>query len=67
MKEATLERKIRKINDSLDRLESGRYCDVSMSWICDQIAWLAKFKYLQDESLNTLVDRATELLDKGIY
>lgn len=67
MKEATLERKIKKITDSLDRLESGRYCDVSMSWICDQISWLAKFKYLQGESLNKLVDRTTELLDKGIY
>lgn len=67
MKEATLERKIKKIEDSLDRFESGRYCDVSMSWICDQIAWLARFKYLQGESLNKLADKATELLEKGIY
>lgn len=67
MKEATLKRKIQKIEDSLDRLESGRYCDVSMSWVCDQIAWLARFKYLQGESLNKLADKATELLEKGIY
>lgn len=67
MKEATLERKVQRIKDSLDRLESGRYCDVSMSWICDQIAWLARFKYLQGESLNTLVNRATEVLEKGVY
>lgn len=58
MKQETLKKKIKKVEDTLDRMERGLYTGVSIGWVTDQIAWLWKYRYIDHDKLNELTSHA---------
>lgn len=58
MKQETLGKKIKRIEDTFDRMERGMYTGVSIGWVIDQIAWLWKYRYIDHDKLNELSSHA---------
>lgn len=62
IKDSTIQRKIKRIDDALDRMEQGKYADLKLSKICDTIVWLYKFRHIDEAEMNRLTGRATDIL-----
>lgn len=62
IKKETIERKIKKIEDTLSRMEKGAYTGLSIGWVTDQIDWLWKFRYINENQLNDLCSHATYVI-----
>lgn len=62
MKPETVQKKVRRINDTLDRMERGLYVGVSIGWVCDQIAWLWKFRHISYAEMTALTAKARYVL-----
>lgn len=60
-----VEVKIAQIKDNLDRIEAGKYHDLSILACCDYISWLAKFHKAPREVWEPLCDKVTYLLQAG--
>lgn len=56
------EKKLKFINDTLDRMERGLYTGVGIGTITDQIAWLWKFRKIDYETMAQLTDKATHII-----
>lgn len=54
IKPQTIEKKIKKIENTLSRMENGLYTDVSIGYITDQIAWLWKYRYIDYDTMTRL-------------
>lgn len=63
MKKDGVERKVRRIYKSLDAIERGLYAEFSIDYICSQIDWLWKFRYITEEEMESLVNRAIEIMN----
>ena len=60
MKQESIDAKVQRIRDALDRMDRGMYPGLSIGMITDQIAWLWKFRYID-------YDTMTELATHAIY
>ena len=58
-------KKVQRVKQSLDAIELGRYSELSFSYCCDYIAWLAKFKKVPEKTWRPLCEQATALLESG--
>lgn len=65
IKQSTIERKIQKIEDTLTKMEQGKYTGLSIDYITDQIDWLWKFRYINEEILDNLCTHAVNVM-KGM-
>ena len=63
MKQSGIERKIRRVDQSLTRMEHGRRGELTLSQCVDYIGWLARFKKAPPEVWTPLCERATAILD----
>ena len=62
VKSKTIENKVRRIEDSLDRLEMGKYSDLPISKISDTICWLWKYRYISKEDMERLCQKAIDVM-----
>ena len=62
----TIANKIQKVNDSITRLEHGKYCDVDINWITTQIDWLYKFRHIDYEQMSEFAERITNVIKDGM-
>ena len=58
VKPETIRKKIKRVEDTLDRMEQGLYVGVSIGWVTDQIAWLWKFRHISYEEMTRLTAHA---------
>ena len=58
----SIRRKVKRIDDTLNRIECGLYTGVSIGSITDEIAWLWKFRYISYEEMQRLTDRAINVI-----
>lgn len=58
VKKNTIDRKVKRIEDALTRMENGMYSGVRIGWITDTIVWLWKYRYISYEQLTDLTARA---------
>jgi len=65
IKSETIQKKIKRIEDTLDRMERGLYTGVSIGWVTDQIAWLWKFRYISYDEMTRLTAYARYII--GTY
>ena len=59
----TIQNRIAKVEASIDRLLTGRYCDVDIGWVCDSISWLYKYRHNNEELMNMFVDGAIAVME----
>ena len=62
MKEETRQRKIKRLETALDRLERGLFADMSIDQCINTIDWLWRFRYISKEQLDSYSDRVVEML-----
>lgn len=67
VKQATIERKVERVRQSLDAIERGRYHDLSIDSCVDTIDWLWRFRYISKECKNSLCDKAIEAMEASRY
>lgn len=53
-----VEKKVKRVCDTLDRMEKGVYAGATIGWVTDQIAWLWKWRYISYEEMTRLTARA---------
>lgn len=53
----TVAEMVYELDDSISRLESGKYPRHSASWCADRISWLWQFRYITEEEMNRFADR----------
>lgn len=58
VKPETIQKKIKRIDDTLDRMERGLYTGIRIGKITDQIAWLWKFRHISYDEMTRLTARA---------
>lgn len=53
-----------KIDKALNEYETfAPFHELSIDWICNRIAWCWKWKKITNEEMNSLCDRAIEVLE----
>lgn len=52
-----------RIKRSLDKIENGRYSELSIQQCVDKIDWLARWKKVPEDVWVPLCDQATRILD----
>lgn len=62
IKSDTIQKKIKRVKDTLDRMERGLYVGVSIGWVTDQIAWLWKFRHINYDEMTQLTARARYII-----
>lgn len=65
IKPETIKRKIKTIDNTLDKMERGMWTGVSTGYIIDQIAWLWKFKHISRAEMERLADRTINILENN--
>ena len=65
MKPETIDKKVSKLYNTMDRMERGLYTGLSIGWVTDQIAWLWKFRYIDYDEMTKLTARARYII--GTY
>lgn len=63
MKTETVKRKVKFIEDNLNRIENGLYTGLTIGKITDTIAWLWKYRYIDYETMSKLVARTTYIIN----
>ena len=58
----TIRRKVKRIDDTLDRMEQGLYTGVSIRTVTDEIFWLFRFRHISCEEMNRLTDKAINVI-----
>lgn len=58
----TIRRKVKRIDDTLDRMEQGLYTGVSISTVTNEIYWLFRFRHIGCEEMNRLTDRVINVI-----
>lgn len=58
-----VQKKVKRIENILDRMEKGLYTGISIGYVTDQIAWLWKFRYIDYDTLTRLTTRATYVIN----
>ncbi|MBO6267122.1 MAG: hypothetical protein J6M06_02695 [Synergistaceae bacterium] len=64
-KKTGIEKKIERVQRSLDRIELGVYSEFDIYRCCDYIVWLMQFKKAPEEVIQPLYDQAMRILDAG--
>lgn len=54
---------VEKVQRSLERIEQGRYSELTLYECADRIDWLAKWKKVPEDIWVPLCEKCTELLD----
>ena len=62
MKKETAKRKVKFIEDNLNRMENGLYTGLSIGQITDTIAWLWKFRHIDYNELTRLTAKARYII-----
>lgn len=57
-----VEKKLERIQRSLDNIELGRYAEFNISYCCDYLAWCAKYKKVNENVWVPMVEQATRIL-----
>lgn len=63
---ARIASKIRRIKNSLDAIEAGRFSEFDIYQCCDYIGWLERFKKAPREVWLPLCEQATRILENGV-
>lgn len=66
MKKETVKKKVDKIKYTLDKMERGQYSGLPLSWVTNTISWLWKYRYISEEEMNELADRAIYIMKEGV-
>ena len=61
MKAATLQKKLARLEKSIDNMERGMYADMTPAMCVDCIVWLWQYRYIDHATMVNLSDRMTEL------
>lgn len=62
MKKESIDKKVKRIKDALDRMDRGLYAGVTIDWVTDQIVWLWKFRYIDHDTMTELSTHAIQTL-----
>ena len=62
IKQDTIDRKVKRLENNLNRLERGLYHELSIDYIISQIDWLWKYRYISESKKNDLCDKVIEIL-----
>ena len=62
---ATVERKVRWIEDTLDRMERGLYVGVGVCEVTDAIAWLWRFRHIVHATMERLTSEAARIITEA--
>ena len=62
IKSETIQKKIKKIENTLNRMGNGLYTGVSIGYITNQIAWLWKYRYISYEEMTELTAYARYII-----
>ena len=54
------------IEDRLDRIERGVYCDTDIFSLADKIDWLYRWKHISKEKAHELADRVSRICEKKL-
>ena len=60
-----VEKKLERIQCSLDNMEFGRYYELNISYCCDYLAWCAKYKKVNENVWLPMVLQATRILNNN--
>lgn len=60
-----VEKKLERIQRSLDNMELGRYFELDISYCCDYLAWCAKYKKVNENVWLPMVLQATSILNNN--
>lgn len=58
-----VDRKIARIQKSLDAIEAGRFSDLTIEYCCNYIAWIARYNKVPRKTWEPLCKQATNILD----
>ena len=50
--------------NTIERYENCQYVDLSISWCCDSIAWLWKWRKITAEEKDSLCDRMIAIMER---
>lgn len=64
-KESQLDR-VRRVQRSLDALESGRYSEFDIHQCCDYISWLQRWNKVPRSVWEPMCEQATRILENNI-
>jgi len=59
-----VERKLARIEESLDRIELGKYADLSLSYCADYITWCAEFRKVPKSVWGPICERITRIFEE---
>lgn len=60
------ETKVKFVEDRLDRIERGVYCDADIFSLADKIDWLYKWGHISREKSHELADRVSRICEDGL-
>lgn len=67
VKENGIQKKIKRIERSLDRIERGSWSEFSIEDCADYIGWLAKFNKVPESVWSPLCDRIIQIFEDQGY
>lgn len=62
----SIEKKLDRIQRSIDALESGRYTEFSASYCADYLSWCYRFRRDYRQRVLKMVNQLTEVFEYGI-
>ena len=65
-KDVQILNKLKRIEKSLDAIESGKFSEFDIYQCCEYIGWLAKWKKVPKSVWEPLCNRATEIMNSGV-
>ena len=66
MKKTTIAKRIKRIENELDRMERGLYAGMTTEHIADYVVWLYQYKHISKTDMEQLVDRITYVIENRI-
>lgn len=67
VKEDGIQKKIKRIKHSLDRIESGMCAELSIEYCTDYIGWLVQYKKVPKSTWLPLCEQATRIFENRLY
>lgn len=64
MKNSSVEKKIKNLEEAISRLEKGMYPSYSVEYITDQIAWMSKWKVTDKKKIDELAQRMIDYFER---
>ena len=67
VKRTTITRKVKEVDDGLDRYIDGKYPTYSIEWLTNQIEWLYRYKHIDEATKDRLCDKAMLAIEASKY